>query len=131
MPGNRPTVSELVESVREMMEDLLLLKLVDKSRVYHTRVAVNVLKIVERELGQSTSFYELERESLQNLLGIQGELPDLNDELVARINRGAFDRDNGELMAHFLRTVTAKVAIDNPEYATYKNYLASGELSGS
>jgi len=129
MAGNRPNVSELVESVREMMEYLLLHKLVDKSQVYHTRVAVNVLKIVERELAQGGSFTQLELQSLQHLLGMSGELSDLNDELVARINQGEFDRENTELTAHFLRTVTAKVAIDNPEYATYKNYLTKGELS--
>ena len=131
MPGNRPNVSELVESVREMMEDLLLHELVDKSQVYHTRVAVNVLKIVERELGQAATFSHLELESLQRLLGMEGELPGLNDELVARINRGEFDQESTDLMAHFMRTVTAKVAIDNPQYVTYKHYLASGELTHS
>lgn len=129
MPGNRPNVSELVESVREMMENLLQHKLVDKSQVYHTRVALNILKLVERELAQSASFSQLERESLQRLLGKEGGLPELNDELVARINQGEFDREHTELMAHFLRTVTAKIAIDNPEYTTYKEYLAMGKLS--
>lgn len=128
MSTNRPDASELIESVREMMEAVLLPALQDKSLVYQARVAVNVLKIVEREMAQIQSVKRLERESLQSLLHATGEAPELNAELVRRIHCGDFDKDDGELMAHFQRTVVAKLAIDNPEYRTLKDYLASGEI---
>ena len=50
MPTDRPTVPELVEAVREFMENEVQPNL-EGSVAFHTRVAVNVLRIVERELA--------------------------------------------------------------------------------
>jgi hypothetical protein len=132
MAGNRPNTHELVESVREMLEGQLLPALTDKGLVYSTRVAVNILKIVERELQQIDGLIHSETESLRSVLGAQDgdvDLDTLNSLLVAKINQGEFDSDNKELLAHFQRSVLGKIAIDNPLYSTYKHYLDSGELT--
>ena len=132
MAGNRPNTHELVESVREMLEGQLLSALTDKALVYSTRVAVNILKIVERELQQIDGLIHIESESLRSVLGAQdgdADLDTLNSLLVEKINQGEFDSDNTALLAHFQRAVLGKIAIDNPHYSTYKHYLDSGELT--
>jgi hypothetical protein len=132
MSCNRPNTHELVESVREMLEGQLLPALTDKGLVYSTRVAVNILKIVERELQQIDGLIQNESESLRSILGAEvGEIDidTLNTLLVEKINQGDFDSDDSELLAHFRRAVLGKIAIDNPRYSTYKHYLDCGELS--
>lgn len=131
MPTNRPDSAELIESVREMMESLLLPAQTDKSLSYSTRVAINILKIVERDLKQASSLREIELGGLEDLLGETGDLAELNRQLVAKIRKGGYDQDNRALLEHFKGTVLGKIAIDNPNYSTYKNYLKSGEISAS
>lgn len=129
MSCNRPNTHELVESVREMLEVQLLPALTDKALVYSSRVAVNILKIVERELQQVEAYRHSERESLESILSVQeDDIDTLNSILVEKINQGEFDADNRELLAHFQRTVLGKIAIDNPQYSTYKQYLKHGEF---
>ena len=117
--------------LREMMENELLPALDDKSLVYQSRVAINILKIVERELEQIEALVKTETESLKSLLSEEGDLTSLNQQLVESIHRGDFDGDeskNSDLLAHFQQTILPKVAIDNPRYSTYKDYLANGKL---
>ena len=128
MPSNRPNKNELIESVREMLESLVLPAQASSSLAYQTRVAVNILKIVERELVLGDSQIQIETESLQGLLGDMGDITELNTQLVAKIKNGDFDLDNRALLAHFQRVVLAKIAIDNPSYSTYKSYLVSGKI---
>lgn len=128
MSSNRPDTIELVESVREMLETELLPSLKDNTQVYNSRVAVNVLRIVERELKQIDAQEEAEVESLCQLLDAVGDLEALNSLLVKKIHQGEFDDENGKLMAHFQQTILGRIAIDNPRYSTYKKFMESGEL---
>lgn len=129
MPINRPTTGELVESVREMMEENLLPSLEDKNLIYQSRVAINVLKIVERELQQLQDLLDSEQQGLQDLLGEKGGIESLNVRLVDKINAGDYDGDNRQLITHFEQVVLKKIAIDNPSYSTYKDYLVTGKLN--
>lgn len=128
MSVNCPNTYELVESVREMMETRLLPILEDKELIYHCRVAVNILNIVERELQQVDSLNTIERDSLQQLLAAEGEVDGLTCKLIEKIYQGEFDSDNSKLLAHLQRVTVAKIAVDNPQYSTYKRYLHTGKL---
>lgn len=129
MPSNRPNSQQLIESVRELLETQLMPALEDNNLVYQCRVAVNSLKIVERELEQSGPTLTAERERLEALLGERGSLEALNTSLVERIRRGDFDKDDSALLEHLRKTTLDRIAIDNPRYSTYRDYLENGKLS--
>ena len=72
MTQDRPTAGELVIAVREFLEHDVMAA--TEGRVqFHTRVAVNVLNIVARELELAAGFREQERERATALLGHDGE----------------------------------------------------------
>ncbi len=122
MPTDRPTVPELVEAVREFMENEVQPNL-EGSVAFHTRVAVNVLRIVERELANGESLRAGERERLAALLGRDGELDELANDLIEGIREGDLNVDTPGLADHLRATVLSKLAIDNPRYKSYQRAL--------
>lgn len=122
MPTDRPTVPELVEAVREFLENEVQPAL-EGSVAFHTRVAVNVLKIVERELATGAALRADERKRLLALLGHEGDLDELANELIEGIRAGAMSVDTPGLADHLRATVMAKLAIDNPRYKSYQRAL--------
>ncbi|TXS89523.1 hypothetical protein FV139_19735 [Parahaliea maris] len=129
MPINRPDRSELIASVREMLEEQFLPNLDDKNLIYQSRVSINILKIVERELERGDAMIDAEQERLASLLGEDGDVDSLNASLIERIRAGRYDDAPQALMEHFLSTTLDKIAIDNPRYATYCEYLENGRFS--
>lgn len=125
MSDQRPTTSELVEAVREFLENEVQAKL-EGSTAFHARVAVNVLRIVERELEQGDALAAAEHERLAALLGAEGGLGDLNARLVAGIRAGELDVETPGLVDHLRATVMGRVGVDNPRYGSYKRALEEG-----
>jgi hypothetical protein len=126
MPSNRPTRDELLEAVVEFLENRVMPKL-DKHTAFHTRVAVNVLNIVRRELEQGPGLDEEEVKRLRNLLGEDGTLEELNTELCSRIRKGELDHRDPELMEHLFLTTMGKVSVDQPIYSAYQRALEEGD----
>ncbi len=122
MSDQRPTTTELVEAVREFLEHEVQAKL-EGSTAFHMRVAVNVLRIVERELEQGAGLDAAEHERLEALLGFEGGLGELNARLVEAIRSGDLDVDTPGLAEHLRATVLGRVGIDNPRYGSYKRAL--------
>jgi hypothetical protein len=122
MPANRPTRDELLEAVAEFLENRVMPKL-DKHTAFHTRVAVNVLSIVRRELATGPTLDAEELERLEKVLGRQGTLDELNAELCDRVRSGDLDNRHPELMEHLFRTTMGKVSIDQPNYSAYQRAL--------
>lgn len=123
MPTDRPHVNELVEAVREFLEREVQPAL-EGSLNFHTRVAVNVLRIVERELGSGEKLRADERARLVALLGREGDLDNLSQSLIDGIRAGELDMDTPGLTDHLRATVLDKLAIDNPRYKSYQRALA-------
>ena len=98
-----PSASELVEAVREFLERDIF-PVVDGRAKYHTRVAMNVLKIVERELELSGDADLRERSGIEALFERSVEsdesLLDLNKELAGKIREGTLSASRDELFAH-------------------------------
>lgn len=115
MAQDKPTAIELLEAVREFLERDMLPEM-KGGRAFHTRVAINVLGIVCRELRDAPAFDATEHEELRQLLGHDGTLPDLVRELAERIRSGSLDDKRGEVMAHVRKVVEAKLRIANPGY---------------
>lgn len=126
MSDQRPTTGELVEAVREFMEREVQPKL-EGSTAFHARVAVNVLRIVERELEQGAGLDAAEHERLEALLGFEGGLGELNTRLVEAIRAGDLDVDTPGLTEHLRATVMGRVGVDNPRYGSYKRALEGGD----
>lgn len=115
MAQDRPDAAELLDTVREFLEELLP-SLAGDSR-FKTRVSIHLLEMLVREWRDGAEFAAAERTRLRNLLGeADGELAELNRELAHRIRTGSFGAADPALFEHVLRTVEDKVRIVNPKH---------------
>jgi DNA-binding response OmpR family regulator len=79
---DRPDTAELVAAVREFLERDVMAA--TEGRVqFHTRVAVNALNVVERELRLGPELEPRERARAAALLGHDGDAATLERELAA------------------------------------------------
>jgi hypothetical protein len=105
-----PTAAELVEAVREFLERDVMAA--TEGRVqFHARVAVNALRMVERELTLGPAQAEAHRVRLAGL--------EVDDEaaLAARIRSGELDDRYEEVKAAVWDTVLDRLRVANPKYA--------------
>lgn len=105
-----PTAAELVEAVREFLERDVMAA-VDGRVQFHTRVAVNVLAMVERELAMGPSQRSAAADRLSEL-GFADEAG-----LAAAIRAGSLDDRWDEVKAAVWASVRDRLAVANPEYA--------------
>ena len=115
MTQDRPAASELVAAVREFLEHDVM-PATDGRVQFHTRVAVNMLGIVERELTLGPDLEPAEIARAAALLGHDGEARALERELAAAIRGGSLDDRLGDVRAHVRATVREKLLIANPAY---------------
>lgn len=104
-----PRVEQLVEAVREWMERDVLTETTGRLQ-FHTRVAINSLAMVERELslGRGQSRRHLERLST---LGV-----DSDAALAVAIRNGRLDERIDEVASLVRDTIVDKVLVANPGY---------------
>jgi hypothetical protein len=122
---DQPEAAELLAAVRKFLEERALPAL-EGHTAFHARVAVNALAIVERQLEQAPAQQAAEAERLTALLGQEGDLDTQNRELCRRIRAGALDAATPGLREHLWETTLAKLAVDQPKYASYRRALARG-----
>ena len=104
-----PAAAQLVEAVREFLERDVMAA--TEGRVqFHTRVAMNVLAMVQRELEMSGPQLDAHAAGLARH-GVADEA-----ELAAAIRSGALDARIDEVRAFVTETVRAKVEVANPRY---------------
>ena len=120
MTQDRPSAPELVTAVREFLERDVMAA--TEGRVqFHTRVAINALGMIERELVLGPEFAAAERSRARALLGHDGELRDLECELAAGIRAGSLDDRLDAVRAHVRQTVREKLLVANPKYLGESN----------
>jgi hypothetical protein len=102
-------MTQLIEAVREFLTGSVL-PAVDGHLRYHTRVAINVLSIVERELVLGPGQAEAHRAGLAEI-GVADD-----GELAAAIRDGRLDDRLPEILAFVRATVRAKLDVANPGY---------------
>lgn len=111
--GRRPTAAELVAAVTEFLDTALANRdghAATAGQVrFHARVAANALRIVERELRDTTG--AVVAEALAGL-GFADEAA-----LAAAIRAGDLDRRPEALTACLYTLVEHRLAIDHPGYA--------------
>ena len=123
---DQPTPAEIIESVIVFLRDVVPSKLPSRE-AFDARVAANALELVRRQIALSpptTDADEAERNRLVELLGRDGSLEELNRSLCSRIAAGDLGLANRKLMDHLWATTLAKLAIDQPTYASYQRALA-------
>lgn len=124
---DRPDIIELLTAAREHVEGQLvpLAKATNHKLYFQTLVAVNVLRIVERELLLRDDHLRAAWQGLDALQGAQ-PLPEdprqLADALKTRtaalceaIRSGAHDDDRA-LYAYLVQTTEAQLEVANPKY---------------
>jgi hypothetical protein len=129
---DRPTAHELLDTVGRFLEEALIPAL-DGPAAYRTRVAANLVRILEREVALGEAQLRRERELLCALLGIDAaslsavSLRDQVLELNARVSHAiATERiDHARAWQPLMEITRAKLAIIRPGYDAYD---ARGEL---
>ena len=118
MAQDRPAAPEFLAAITDFLreEATPALDKADPRLGFQMRVAVNSLAILEREwrLGPEADARELAR--LKALLGRDGTLAELNQELARQLRAGERDERDGRLMAHLDATIADKIAIANPKW---------------
>jgi hypothetical protein len=115
MTQDRPTAAELVTSVREFLERDVMAA--TEGRVqFHTRVAVNALGMIERELTLGPEFRDAERARAAALLGRDGDAAALERDIAAGIRDGSLDGQLDAVRTHVRQTVREKLLVANPGY---------------
>jgi hypothetical protein len=112
---DRPTAIELVAAVREYLERDVMPG--TEGRIaFHARVAANVLGMVERELELGAAQDTEERARLAALLGHDGTVRELTDELARAIRDGSLTASWSDTVAVVQASVRAKLEVANPRY---------------
>ena len=119
MPDDRPTAAELVDAVTEFLETDLQPAL-EGRLAFHTRVAVNALRIVRREMDVGPELDAVRSAGLRELLAPAApdgaSTRELEVELAHRIREGAFDERRPELMGYLRATLRLQLDIVHPGY---------------
>jgi hypothetical protein len=112
-PHDIPDAAGLVEAVREFLaRDVMG---ATSGRVqFHTRVAINVLGMVERELAEGAE------QAVRHAGGLAALGVASDAELAAGIRSGAMDDRLAEVAAFVRETVRDKLGVANPRYPGYE-----------
>lgn len=116
---DQPTPVELVNAVAEFLRADVAPQLSGHA-AFKLRVGLNALDLVARQLTLEASGDAAELERLSRLLGTSGSLEELNRLLSARIASGEVSFDTPGLTEHVWQTTLDKLAIDQPNYASYR-----------
>ena len=116
---DEPTPTELTKAVADFLRDDIAPTL-SGHNAFKLRVAINMLDLVTRQLTLEAGSDTAEGERLKRLLGIDGSLLDLNRALADKIAAGQMDPQTPGLAEHLWQTTMDKLAVDQPNYASYK-----------
>jgi len=97
---------------------------------FKTRVLANALDLVGRQMSAGDGPAAAARVRLAALVGQEGAEPDLTALLAGQIESGALAPDDPALLRHLWATTLAKIAVDQPGYASYRAELAAPKTIG-
>jgi len=119
-----PTIVEILEATSAFLREVAVPQLSGHA-AFHARVAANALDLVKRELELRPAAERDEHVRLKSLLRQDGSLEELNAALSERIATGAVDLQTPGLAEHLWATTLAKLAVDQPTYASYRRELGT------
>ena len=119
---DEPTPAELIKAVADFLRSDIA-PVVSGHNAFKLRVSINALDLVTRQLALEQASAAAEVSRLSRLLGTQGSLTELNRTLADRIAKGEPDLQTPGLAEHLWQTTMDKLAVDQPNYASYKREL--------
>jgi len=114
-----PTPRELIGAAADFLRNDIMPQISGHS-AFKLRVTINALDLVTRQLTLEPASDDGERARLAELLGRDASLADLNRALAEGIATGALDLETAGLRDHLWQTTLDKLAIDQPNYGSYK-----------
>jgi hypothetical protein len=120
---DEPTPIELTKAVADFLRNDITPMILGHN-AFKLRVAINILDLVTRQLTLEEGSDAKEVERLTSLLGTTGSVTELNRVLAERIAKGEVDLTTSGLAGHLWQTTMEKLAVDQPNYASYKRELA-------
>lgn len=118
-----PDPPALLAAVARFLREELMPEL-SGALAFQTRIAANIVDIARRQLELAPPADAAERQRLAALLAQDGDLAALNRELCRRIRAGDLTLDSPGLAAHLWEVTLAKLAVDQPGYASYRREQA-------
>ena len=116
---DEPTPTELIKAVADFLRTEIT-PAIKGHNAFKLRVGINALDLVTRQLALQEPSDAAEAARLKALLGIDGPLMELNRALAEKIAKGEVDLDTPGLKEHLWQTTMDKLAVDQPNYASYK-----------
>ncbi len=115
MPRSFPDATVILRAAVKYLEDELMPTLEGYHR-FKTRVTINAVNIVRRELEMRDSQEASERIRLAALLGHDGDVERLSLELSERIREGSISIDDPALRAHIRQSLSDALEVNNPKW---------------
>jgi len=119
---DEPTPTELIKAVADFLRNDIA-PAISGHNAFKLRVSINALDLVTRQLALEQGRDAAEAARLVQLLGTQGSLGELNRALAEHIATGEVDLQTPGLAEHLWQTTMAKLAVDQPNYASYRREL--------
>ena len=121
---DEPTPTELIKAVAEFLRNEIT-PVIKGHNAFKLRVGINALDLVTRQLALEQGSDTAEAARLRQLLGMNGSLMEMNRALSSKIADGEIDLQTPGLPEHLWQTTMDKLAVDQPNYASYKRELKS------
>jgi hypothetical protein len=119
---DEPTPTELIKAVADFLRNDIA-PVISGHNAFKLRVSLNALDLVTRHLTLQAGGEAAEAERLAQLLAIEGPLGELNRALAERIATGEVDLRTPGLADHLWQTTLDKLAVDQPNYASYRREM--------
>jgi len=121
---DEPTPTELIKAVADFLRNEISPQITGHN-AFKLRVGINALDLVTRQLALEQGGGDAESARLKQLLGADGSLIELNRALSDKIATGEVDLQTPGLAEHLWQTTMDKLAVDQPNYASYKRELGN------
>jgi hypothetical protein len=121
---DEPTPTELIKAVADFLRNDIA-PVIKGHNAFKLRVGINALDLVTRQLTLEQGSDAAETARLKQLLGSVGSLIELNRALSEKIAKGELDLQTPGLKEHLWQTAMDKLAVDQPNYGSYKRELGN------
>jgi hypothetical protein len=121
---DEPTPTELIKAVADFLRTEIT-PAIKGHNAFKLRVGINALDLVTRQLALQGPGEAAEAGRLKALLGIDGSVMELNRALAEKIADGEVDLNTPGLKEHLWQTTMDKLAVDQPNYGSYKRELGT------
>lgn len=125
---DEPAPIELLSAVAGFLRDVVATEAAPRT-AFQARVAANALDLVGRQISLQRREEDEERVRLASLLGKEGPLEQLNEEFAQALAGGVMTLASPGVPEHLWLTTLAKLAVDQPNYASHRAVRAAGEAA--